>query len=397
MLVEVLMPKHGLNMSEGHITEIFKQVGDSVREGENLFAFETSKATVEVAAKASGLITKILTDVGEDVPVNDTVLIIDTEATAAAPATAPAAGETAAAPATAAEGGGYQPATPWVKKIARENNVALNTVTGTGNQGRITAEDVLAAAAAPAPAAAASKPAPAPAAPAFTFAPGSDLAEVPMNRIKRLTGEAMAASFRDVPHIYFSARANLEKLYAYRDQLLAETGVKYTFSDFFLVACARALERFPLANATFREGKIYAQQNVNIGVATATVNGLTVPVVHEAQRYTLAELARRRQEVVKKALEGKSAVEELEGGTFTITNLGMFGIDSFDPIINPPQAAILALGSIEDTAVVVDKAIKICPLLHLRLAGDHRVLDGADCAQFLAYIKTLLECGQPLV
>lgn len=390
MLFEVLMPKHGLNMSEGYIADMKKKTGDSVQVGEVLFAFETDKAAVEVESKVSGTIVEVAAAEGDSIPVDDTVYIIDTEAivSGAAPAASP---EDISEKVLDTNVDNYVPATPWVKKVAKENSVDLTRVSGTGKNNRITEENVMQNRVAPSPKAASPK------AVAPEIKTLSDGEEIKMNRIKKLTGERMSYSFREVPHIYFSAKVNMERMVAYRAELFKETGVKYTYSDFILVAVARALQKYPLVNATFSEGRIFAQEDINIGFATATPNGLVVPVIHEAQRYNMQELAKQRKAVVQKALDGALDIWEMEGGTFTITNLGNYGIDTFDPIINPPQAAILAAGSMKDEVVVENKAIKICPVICFRLAGDHRVLDGIECAKFLAYFKELMEGKLPLV
>lgn len=400
MAIELLMPQHGLNMSEGTVAELLVKVGDTVKTDDLLFVFETDKATVEFRSPQDGVITKVLAQEGDAVPVNDVVLLL--EEGSAPPKEQPQAALTPELP----KEDGYVPATPYVKHLAKEHGVNLAAVSGSGLNDRITGEDVLRAAAPAAVSPPEAVPAPAPAAPpapaqtapvpAPAYAPPQGT-ELKLSRIKKVTGERMAYSFREVPHIYFSASVNLSRLKVRREELQRETGDKYTYSDFILAAVARALVRYPIANASFRDGKLYSNPDVNIGFATATDKGLLVPVVHQAQDLSLKGIASRRAQIVKKALSGNLDISEMEGGTFTVTNLGSYGIDTFDPIVNPPEAAILAVGSISDQVFVTDGAIRICPMLQLRLAADHRVLDGADCAKCLGTIKSLLQLDEPFL
>lgn len=402
MALEILMPQHGLNMSEGLIVELPVKVGDTVKEDDLLFIFETDKATVELTAPEGGVIAKLLAAEGDSVPVNETVILLETDPAAIA-GSAPAAvqqPEVNSAP----QADGYVPATPFVKHLAREHDISLSGVIGTGFNGRITGGDVLQAANGPdpipdpMPMAVSAVPAPRSAPPTVTpaFVP-TQSHELKLSRIKKITGERMSYSFREVPHIYFSATVNLERLRARRTELQKETGDKYTYSDFILAAVAKALIRYPIANASFQEGKLYANSDVNIGFATATGKGLLVPVVHQAQNLSLKGIASCRAQLVAEAMSGTLDISEMEGGTFTVTNLGSYGIDSFDPIVNPPEAAILAVGAIQEQVVAVNGSIRICPMLQLRLAADHRVLDGADCAQYLGAIKSLLQMDEPFV
>jgi pyruvate dehydrogenase E2 component (dihydrolipoamide acetyltransferase) len=279
------------------------------------------------------------------------------------------------------------PATPYVKNMAKSLGVDLRLAAGTGNAGRVTEGDVLRAAPPAAPLRSAG--------PQAAPRPGASFIE--MTEVKRVTGQRMGASFRDTPHIYFNAKIDMTNLQRHRRKLLDETGHDITYSDFFLCAAARALEALPAGNASFRDGRLLENPDVNIGFAVATPRGLMAPVVAQAQRRTLLELAARRKELVRLALDGKLSIGDMEGGTFTVTNLGVYGIDAFLPIINPPEAAILSIGSMRDEVMVQDRAMRVCPVVEVWLAADHRVLDGADSAALLSDIKRRLLCEKPLL
>jgi pyruvate dehydrogenase E2 component (dihydrolipoamide acetyltransferase) len=437
MTTEILMPKHGLNMSEGLIAEWRVREGDQVEIGTVLFVFETDKATVEHEADVAGIVANILADAGSSVPVGETVCLIEVQENGRADGRA---GGSTDAPSTITEDGrvdgcagapaahgdccegddaggnmdapSYTLATPWVKKLAKDKGISLAAICPTGNNGRITPYDVELAAKDPgADCAAANRGAVAGTGQAISDSSGQIAAaarsgeaagmslggEIAMTGIKRITGLRMAQSFSEIPHIYFKVKVNMAETAALRKKLADEEGIRVTYSDFFLCAVARAISAFPIANASLLDGKIYANQDINIGFATATPKGLVVPIIAQAQRFTFPELSRLRKGIVEKALKGKLMPEEMEGGTFTITNLGSFDVDSFQPIINPPQAAILAVGSIREEVLVHDQSIKICPVAEICLAGDHRVMDGADCAAFLSEIKRRLENAETLV
>ncbi len=395
MSIEILMPKHGLNMAEGHLVEICKNVGDEVKVGDVLFIFETSKAVVEFESRYEGIVQEIKAAEGDDVPVNELVMLLRPLAeagAAAAPAPPSVEAEEVAPevrlPAPSASlsqpaAGDYIPATPWVKHLAKEAGLDLRDLVQREGD-RIRPEDVEAYR-------------PDLAGPSLYSLPEGQLneTEVPMSRIKIITGERLAASFREVPHIYFSASVDMGAARQLRARMLEENQEKVSYSDLLLAASIKALVQHPGANAHFREGKLYHQHDVNIGFAVATERGLVVPVLHQAQRLSFSEMARRRRILVDKALKGKLDLEEMEGGTFTLTNLGAYGIDSFDPIINIPEVTILPAGSMKDGLVVEGGAIRVAPLLQLRLAGNHRALDGVECAEFLASIKKNLESGNP--
>lgn len=385
MSIEILMPKHGLNMSEGHIVEINKNIGDSVAKGDVLFIFETSKAIIEFESKHSGVVTEILVEEGDDVPINELVMLLeDAGEKTSAPENKSVQStevETAqSATLSQVDLADMVLATPWVKYNAKQKGIDLRQIQGTGPGGRVKSidledysEEMLSESQ------------------RVVFYDAQGESEIALSRIKKLTGDHLAATFRDVPHIYFSAAVNMSRVRDIREQMKATNGGKVSYTDVILSAVIKALTVIPNVNAHFREGRYFQQEEVNIGFAVATGNGLVVPVLRQVQRLSFNEMTRQRKNLVAKALEGKLFPEEMEMGTFTVTNLGGFGIDSFDPIVNAPEVAILAVGSLKDEVLVEDGAIRICPVVQLRLACDHRALDGADCARYLSTVKQYLE------
>ncbi|MFW5992200.1 MAG: dihydrolipoamide acetyltransferase family protein [Halanaerobiaceae bacterium] len=212
-----------------------------------------------------------------------------------------------------------------------------------------------------------------------------------MSRAKKITGERMTHSFSQTPHFYLDTEVKLTELKEFKAKMTDATGFKFSYNDFIIAAVARSLKRYPLVNGSFVEGEIRVNEDINVALATATERGLLVPVIKEANKISLLELGKYRKKLVKKTREERITVEELEGGTFTISNLGMFGIKGFYPIINPPQAGILAVGKIEERVVAEKGKIGIEPMMDIRLAADHRVLDGVEGAKFLMSVKELLE------
>jgi pyruvate dehydrogenase E2 component (dihydrolipoamide acetyltransferase) len=270
------------------------------------------------------------------------------------------------------------------QRLAQKLGVDLRTVQGSGPGGQIVKEDVERAAAAPAPVAPA-PPAPAPA--------GVE----PLRGVRRVVAERMAHSFATAPHFYLTAEVDATALMRMREGLLpkieATAGVRLTVTDILVQVCAQALREFPNANVAWDEegGGIRRQPTVNLGLATALEDGLVVPVLHGADQLSLSEIARRRADLVTRAQAGKLTLAELEGGTFTLTNLGMFGVDQFQAILNPSQAAILAVGRVKERPVAHEGAVVVRPTVHLTLSVDHRLLDGAQAARFLERIARYIE------
>ena len=399
MAVEVILPKLGATMDEGMVVAWRKREGEETVQGEPLFEVETDKVVMEVEAPASGILRRILADAGSVVPVGHVIGIIARadEKVPEQPARTPilpAAGSAlpAGTPQQAAIG---TPSTregviasPAAKKLAREHGVNLHGLTGTGPGGRIVEKDVEQAIAASRSSDLGSlRPPPA--------APGDVVA---ISRIRRKTAERMAESFQTIPHFYLTVEVLAENLVRLRESLLhpveAETGTRLSFTDLFVRCVALTLQKHPLVNARWQDQEIRRNPDINIGIAVATPEGLVVPVIHRADTLTVARIAKQRMRLEAEAKEQRLALQSVQGGTFTVTNLGPFGIDSFSPIINPPQAAILAIGRIVQRAVERQGTLSLAPTVFLTLAVDHRVLDGAEAAAFLGDLKAQIEHGQ---
>ena len=433
----VVMPKLGLTMTEGTVSKWLKKVGDTVTEGEPLFEVETDKLTNTIEASASGVLRHLFVEEGITVPILDKVAIIAEaaedisglmggSAPAAAPA-APAAAPAAAAPAAAPvekKAGGRVVASPAAKKLAKEKGIDLALVTGTGPNGRITEDDVKNWK--PAPAAPAVEEAPktkaSPLAAAVAKDLGIDLEKigakdrvlaedilhylestrekaadeapreevVPMNGMRKAIAKNMLNSHMTSPTVTANLSVDMSAMKGYREQLKAKE-IKVSYTDLLVKFIAKALTEFPLLNCSVEDNKIIYKHYVNMGVAVALDNGLVVPNVTDADKKSLTEISAEVKELAKLAREGKLPMEKLKGGTFTITNLGMYGIESFTPIINQPEVAILGVTTMEDRAVVRGGEIVIRPMMTLSLTFDHRVVDGSVAAEFLQRVKALLE------
>jgi len=375
------MPRLSLTMKEGTVAEWFKKQGETVTKGEPLVEVISEKATVEVEAPATGTLRKILVEKGMDAPVNTVLAVIatpeeqltdaDLESLLAEPAEQKEAIEVPEAKAEAtAETEERAVASPAAKRLAREHGIALAQVKGSGPEGRIIEDDVQrlieqAGQAAP------------------------RVKEViPLAGIKKVTAERVSRSFRTAPHSTVIMDVDMTNA----TKMRGDKQISYT--ELLVKAAAEALRKHPLLNSTLTEDEsIRVYEDVNVGVAVATEQGLVVPVIHSADKMTLEEISKTLRELVEKARDSKLTKEDLSGGTFTITNLGMFGVDLFMPIINPPEAAILAVGRIADKAIVEAKQIKIKPIMTLSLAYDHRIVDGAPAARFLQEVKKSLEAS----
>ena len=434
MAKEVVMPKLGLTMTEGTVSKWLKKVGDEVKEGEPLFEVETDKLTNTIEASASGVLRHIFVEEGTTVPLFGKLAIIaaaDEDIGAllggAAPASPAQAPEAAAAPAPAAPArapGERIVAAPAAKKLAKELGIDLALVAGTGPNGRITLEDVKNYK--PAPAAPAVEEAPktkaSPLAAAVAKDLGIDLEKigakdrvlaedilrylestrekaaeeapreevVPMNGMRKAIAKNMLNSHMTSPTVTANLSVDMSSMKAYREQLKAKE-IKVSYTDLLVKFIAKALTEFPLLNCSVEDNKIIYKHYVNMGVAVALDNGLVVPNVTDADKKSLTEISAEIKELAKLAREGGLPMEKLRGGTFTITNLGMYGIESFTPIINQPEVAILGVTTMEDRAVVRNGEIVIRPMMTLSLTFDHRVVDGSVAAEFLQRVKALLE------
>ena len=401
---EVVMPRLSDTMEEGELTRWLKNVGDPVHRGDVLAEIETDKATMDLEAFEDGVLEQQLVTAGTVVPIGQAVAVIGDgsktpaattgEAPKAAPEK-PAAKEAAPAePAQPAEpvakpqaaASGPLRTSPLARKIAREHGIDLATVAGTGPQGRIVRADIEDAIA-QAPKA----PEAAPAVPAVQAGP--DTVEVSISRIRKVTAKRLTES-QAVPHYFLTNIVDVERLVAFRKEVneaLAASGVKVSINDLIVRGVALALRQHPDVNASWGGDKILRHNRINIGIAVATDAGLLVPVVADADRKSLSEIAPETVALAGRARDGKLSLDEMSGGTFSISNLGMFGIDEFTAMINPPEAAILAVGAASPVPVLRDGALVEVPKMKITLTVDHRVVDGATGAAFLRDLKAILE------
>ncbi len=404
----VIMPKTGMAMEEGRIVRWMKKPGDAVKAGEPLAEIETDKSTMELEAEADGVILAIVHADGETVPVSRVIAWIgkpgETVPAEAAPSP-PAPGATAASPpaspavpapvARSAEGGKV-PATPAARRAAREKGLELSQVPASGKHGEVREADVLRAASS----ASAARPAAAPAtAGAASFAPLPPVAladgdtRVPLSQVQKITGRRMLQSHLEIPPVTIQGKADVTEMLSMRERINAGAGAdgKVTVNDMVLRAVARALASHPRVNSVLDGADVVYRKAIDIGLAVATPQGLVVPVVRGADRLPLAALAARTRELAAKAREKKLAPADLEGGTFTVSNVGMYGVTAFTPIINQPQVAILGVCAIEEELHLVAGAVTARKVLGLSLTFDHRVLDGAEASVFLKGLKDVLE------
>jgi pyruvate dehydrogenase E2 component (dihydrolipoamide acetyltransferase) len=427
MPTEILMPALSPTMEEGTLAKWLVKEGDTVSSGDLLAEIETDKATMEFEAVDDGVVGKILVAEGsEGVKVNTPIAVMleDGEsaddigaASAPAPAAAPTATPTEAAPAAAtpapaaakAADGSRLFATPLARRIAADKGLDLNTISGSGPHGRIVKADVENATAAPkaaAPAVAAAAPAASAAAPAAAgTGPTTDqvlamygdreFEEVSLDGMRKTIAARLTEAKQNVPHFYLRKDIELDALLAFRGQLnktLEPRGVKLSVNDFIIKACALALQQVPDANAVWANDRVLSLKPSDVAVAVAIEGGLFTPVLKDADMKSLSALSAEMKDLASRARDRKLAPHEYQGGSFAISNLGMFGIDNFDAIINPPHAAILAVGAGAKKPVVgADGELKVATIMSTTLSVDHRVIDGALGANLLNAIKNNLE------
>jgi pyruvate dehydrogenase E2 component (dihydrolipoyllysine-residue acetyltransferase) len=406
MATEIKLPRLGQGMEAGTIVRWLKAEGDQVEKGEPLYELDTEKVTQEVESDASGVLLKIAVAEGE-VEVGRTIAVIGeqgeevavesphVDSTNGGPAgervrPEPTRQPPAQAPQLETAEGGRVKASPLARRIARERGIDLGMVAGTGPDGRVVAEDVERAAAGGAPSAA---PVEAAAVGAPAPLPPSEGVEVQQLSSMRKTIARRLTEAWQAPVFQLGITADMERALALRARLveLHDDAVKPTISDLLTKVCAAALMRHRAVNALYTGDAIELHPTANIGIAVAVPNGLVVPVIPGCERKTIAEIAAVRAELVERARTGKLRQTDLDGGTFTISNLGMFGIERFIAVLNPPQSAILAVGSIEDEVVAVDGQPVVRPRMELTLTCDHRAVDGATGAEFLRDVKSFLE------
>ncbi|MEC3915867.1 dihydrolipoamide acetyltransferase family protein [Nocardia sp. CDC160] len=416
---EVTMPRLSDTMEEGIVSAWLKQVGDQVKAGEILAEIETDKALMELEAYEDGVLEQILAEPGTTVAIGEPIALLGDGSGAAAPAApaaaapAPAAAAPAAAPAPApaapatgaqavsapAAGNGSAPvesgdrkkSSPLARKVAKELGVDINAVTGTGPGGRVTKQDVETAGSTAAPVAAPAAPA---AAPAVAPATG-DYDEIPLTNIQRVSAQRLTESKQQAPHIYLTSAIDVTELLVFRAQInktLEETGSgKVSVNDLLVKAVATALRLDPAVNVSFAGDKLLRHKAINIGIAVATDAGLFVPVIHDADRKSVSAIAAEGKEKAGRARDRKLKGEDMSGGTFTISNLGMFGIEQFTAVINPPESAILAVGAAQDELKLDGEKVVSRKILRVTLSADHRSIDGAVAARFLQQLKELIE------
>jgi 2-oxoglutarate dehydrogenase E2 component (dihydrolipoamide succinyltransferase) len=424
MPTDIVMPQMGESIFEGTITKWLKKPGDKVQRDEPLFEISTDKVDAEIPSPASGTLAEIKVAEGNTVQVNTVVGTIsaDGEAAAAKPAAAPAAPVAAAAPAPAAPVSSAPAAppaaqdepeitdeelvrsSPLVRKLAREHNIDLGRVAGTGAGGRITKQDVMAflekQAAAPAapPAAAVAAPVAAPVKPATPAPIPGDL--VPMTQMRKIIAQRMVESRRTSAHVHCMFEVDLSRVVNVRNKLKnsfeQRNGVRLTFMPFFVRAAIIGIQQFPIVNASMEGDSIRYHRNVNVGIAVALDWGLIVPVLKNAGDLNFLGLQRGITDLGERARNKKLMPADVEGSTFTVTNPGQFGAVFGLPIINQPNVAILGVGGITKSPVVItDKegndSIAVRSLVHLTLGYDHRVIDGAVADQYMAAVKKALE------
>jgi pyruvate dehydrogenase E2 component (dihydrolipoamide acetyltransferase) len=447
MAVEIYMPQLSLTMTEGTVTCWLKSAGDLVNKGEAVLNIETDKATVEVEAPADGILGPILAEEGLVVPIGGILGYVLApgeplpstipSAVAALPTKGPtliakadddvkqmvpAQRSISASPRArrlahqlGVDLASIEPSgsdgriveadvrrheqeskevtphvTPAAQRMAEHLGVDLKAVEGSGLGGRVTKGDVKQAASSHPP-----EPAP------DSIQPMAGEGFEPLKGIRRLVAERMVQSFRSAPHAYLSAEVEATSLMRVREGLRSKVeeaiGTRLTVSDLLIKICAQALTEFPGINVFWSEignsgrGGLQRHPDINVGLAVATDNGLVVPVIHRADRLSLTEIAQKRGNLVARARSHKLSLVDLEAGTFTLTNLGMFGVDQFQAIINPPQAAILAVGRIQERPIASQGAVVVRPTTYLTLSIDHRLVDGADGARFLRRVAQLIE------
>ncbi|MCY0111557.1 2-oxoglutarate dehydrogenase complex dihydrolipoyllysine-residue succinyltransferase [Pseudomonas monsensis] len=397
MAIEIKAPTFPESVADGTVATWHKQPGDAVKRDELIVDIETDKVVLEVLATADGVLGAIVKGEGETV-LSDEVLgsIVEGGAAAAAPA-APAAAPAAAAPA-AAEGEDDPVAAPAARKLAEENGINIASVAGTGKGGRVTKEDVVAAVAAKkaAPAAAPAKAA-APAAAAPVFAAGDRIEKrVPMTRVRATVAKRLVEAQSNMAMLTTFNEVDMTEVMALRSKYKdlfekSHNGVRLGFMSFFVKAATEALKRFPAVNASIDGGDIVYHGYADIGVAVSSDRGLVVPVLRNAELMSLAEIEGGIATFGKKARDGKLSMDEMTGGTFTITNGGTFGSMMSTPIVNPPQAAILGMHNIIQRPMAINGQVVIRPMMYLALSYDHRLIDGKEAVTFLVTIKNLLE------
>lgn len=403
MAEEIIMPALGMAQDTGKLVAWIKHEGDTVKKGDPIFEVETDKVTVEIEAPGSGTLANITAAEGEDVPVGQVIALLLAPGEEAPEMSIPTASmpepvaELAPPPpstngkseqryeqqpvATAVVApSGVVLASPKARRLAKEMGLNLENISGTGPEGAVLANDVM------------------------TFKPSSitvstaqpmvgqavSATPVEISTAWRIMAERLTEAWQTIPHFILKREVDVTELVVWRERIKNRFETKVTYTDLLVKICAAALEQHPRANSSWLDG-IVENNEVNVGLAVAVEDGLLVPVVHGANQMGLANIASRRAELVDRSLSNRLKLDDMQGGTFTISNLGMYGIDSFNAIVNPPQAAILAVGGIVQKYIVINGQPEVRPTMTLSLSCDHRVLDGARAAEFLSTIANYME------
>ena len=384
MIIDVKVPMLSESVSEGTLLEWKKKVGEAVARDEILIDIETDKVVLEVPSPQAGVLVEIVAQDGETVVADQVLARIDTAATAAAeaPVAAPAEAAPAAAPAAAQSNA----AMPAAAKLAAETGVDVNALQGSGRDGRVLKEDVQNAAAKPAAAAA----------PAVALPAGARPEErVPMSRLRARVAERLLASQQENAILTTFNEVNMKPIMdlraKYKEKFEKEHGVKLGFMSFFVKAAVAALKKYPVVNASVDGKDIVYHGYFDIGIAIGSPRGLVVPILRDADQMSIADIEQAIVDYAKKAKDGKIAIEDLTGGTFSITNGGTFGSMMSTPIINPPQSAILGMHATKERAVVENGQVVVRPMMYLALSYDHRIIDGREAVLTLVAIKDALE------
>lgn len=409
MATNVVMPALGYDMTHGAVARWLKKEGDAIKQGEAIAEVDTEKATVEIQSFGSGVLQKILVEAGNDIPVGTVIGIvgapgekISAPSASPAPVTAKDAippspntkdGERGIPPAQPAQTtmqsakDGWVKASPLARRIAEIEGVSLADIAGTGPEARVTEKDVKAFLAQRSTARPLTPPQPSP-----SQREGAGEV-VELTRIRQTIARRMAESKTSVPHFYVTFDIDMTNAMQLREQLnnLAKPDEKISVNDIVVAAAARTLTQWRDFNASYQGDKLAVHTQINIAIAVAREDGLLTPVLHDADKKTLKEIAREAKALAERTRANKMLSQDLSGSTFTVSNLGMFGVEEFSAIINPPEAAILAVGAVRKTPIAVGEQVRIAQMMKATISVDHRVADGAQAAQMMRDLKLLLE------
>jgi pyruvate dehydrogenase E2 component (dihydrolipoyllysine-residue acetyltransferase) len=427
---EVIMPALGMAQETGTLIQWLKSAGDSVTKGEPLMEIETDKATVEIEAPASGILSNVTAQAGDVIPVGQRIALIFAPGESDSNAMLPPKPEPVSSPSNqsislpatatpvaarlAAEhnlditkikptGGQIRKedvlayldiqnkpvaiprilASPKARRLAKELGVDLKSITGGGPDGAVIASDILSIRAAKSQSSSGEWSA--------SAVEAHDVETIQVSRVWRVMVDRLSQAWTTIPHFYLMREVNASRLVAWREKVKNNSSEKITYTDLLIRLTAVALRKYPRLNASWQKENIILNPEINIGLAVAVEEGLLVPVIHQADEMNLSQLAARRTEIVARAKVGKPSLDDLSRGTFTISNLGMYGVDAFNAIVNSPQAAILAVSRIADRVVPVNGQPAVQPMMTLSLSCDHRVVDGARGAEFLQALADLIE------